>query len=300
MPMLRAILKVLDDLKDDLPLSERQIHYNLLNDPPLKHASKPGSTYCNDAASANKLSDLCTRGRIEGLIPWDAIDDETRPVVEWNTHRDPSTFIQAELDGFLKDYWRDLLQSQPNHIELVVEKNTVANTLREVAGEFCIPMTSGRGYASLPPRRDIARRFLKSGGTRLILVLVGDFDPDGEEIAHSFARSMRDDFGLDNVFPVKAALTQANIAALRLPSSLEPKKKSKNYPRFVAKYGPKQTAYELEAVSPTVLRELVRNVIENVIDRAAFEHERETEHADAQRIAALRQSVNEAFKEFVN
>jgi hypothetical protein len=42
-PFLAAIRRVLDRLERYWPLTDRQIHYNLLNDPPLKHASKPDS-----------------------------------------------------------------------------------------------------------------------------------------------------------------------------------------------------------------------------------------------------------------
>src|SRR4029077_139044 len=39
MPFLGAIQRVITDLEEFLPLTVRQIHYQLLNDPPLVHAS---------------------------------------------------------------------------------------------------------------------------------------------------------------------------------------------------------------------------------------------------------------------
>jgi hypothetical protein len=125
-PFLKAITKILHEYKEYLPLSERQIHYYLLNDPPLKHASKPDSVYKNDKISAQALSELCTRARIVGLIPDDAISDETRPETLWRCYSSASAFLRVELQDFLKGYWRDPLQSQPHHIELLVEKNTIA------------------------------------------------------------------------------------------------------------------------------------------------------------------------------
>ena len=98
------------------------------------------------------------------------------------------------------------MQSQPNHIEIVGEKNTVGGIIKPVAAKYCIPMTTGRGYCSLRPRYDMQQRFLKSGKEKLIVLFLTDFDPDGEEIAHSFVRSMRDDFDVP-VEGVKVALT---------------------------------------------------------------------------------------------
>ena len=149
---LDAVLTILEDLREYWPVSERQIHYNLLNNPSLIHASKPASRYRNDTKSSRALSDLVTRGRIDGSIPEEAISDETRPATIWNVYRDVSIFIGKQIDQFLKGYWRDPMQSQSNHVELVVEKNTVANLLETIAQEFGIPMTSGRGFSSLPPR----------------------------------------------------------------------------------------------------------------------------------------------------
>lgn len=206
-PMLTAVCDVIKELEPYWPLSDRQIHYALLNSPPLKHASKPDSIYRNDTSSYKSLTDLLTRARLEEHIPWHVIGDETRPVWEGIIDSEPSTFIQRQLESFLKTYWRNLLSSQPNHIEIVGEKNTILGIIRPIAFEYCIPLTIGRGYCSLDPRRRIAERFRKSGKSKLILLILSDFDPDGQEIAHSLARSLRDDFGIENIDPIKVALT---------------------------------------------------------------------------------------------
>src|SRR6185503_10390616 len=176
---LDAVLTVLEDNREFWPMSDRQIHYPLLNDPPLRQSSKPASAYRNDLASYKSLVDLLTRARLKGLIPMEAIADETRPVVLWKTWPDVQGFVRSELDGLLKNYWRDLMQSQPNHIEILVEKNTVASAVKAVAMRYCIPMTSGRGFCSLPPRFQMAKRFRASGKEKLILLVASDFDPDG-------------------------------------------------------------------------------------------------------------------------
>jgi hypothetical protein len=80
LPLLDAIRRVLNEQRDYWPLSARQVHYRLLGaNAPLLHASKPGR-YVNDLKSYKALTDILTRGRIAGFIPWDATDDETRPI----------------------------------------------------------------------------------------------------------------------------------------------------------------------------------------------------------------------------
>jgi hypothetical protein len=278
-PFLAAISKVIAERRVFWPLSDRQIHYALLNDPPRIHANKPQSVYANDGKSYKALTDLLTRARLAGEVPFEAIADPTRPVTIWDVHRDCQSFMRHELGRFLRNYWRDLMQSQPNQIEIIGEKNTVAPILEPVAEEYCIPLTIGRGYCSLPPRHEMAKRFRRSGKSALILLMVSDFDPDGEEIAASFARSMRDDFGIRAVEPVKVALTAAQVEQFGLPPGMVAKKSSAHHAKFTGKYG--QNVYELEALPPETLQALLRQAIDSVIAADAFNHELDEEKQEA-------------------
>jgi hypothetical protein len=292
MPLVNAINKVLDDLADFRPLSARQVHYALLNDPPLRHAGKSGSRYRNDRASYKALVELLTRARLVGLVPMDAIADDTRPVTTWRVYRDVQDYLSDELEGFLRGYWRDLLVSQPNHIELVVEKNTIAPIIMPVAEKYCMPTTVCRGYCSLPPRRDMARRYLRSGKENFVLLVVSDFDPDGEEIAHSLARSLRDDFGVRRIEPIKVALTAGQVGQFELASDAEAKRTSANYRKFVQRYG--RDVFELEALRPRQLQAVVQRTIDFVLDLAAFNAELDRERGDAEHLAGVRGVVREA------
>lgn len=292
---LDAVLIVLKEYREFWPLSDRQIHYPLLNDPPLRHASKPDSVYRNDRQSYKSLVDLLTRARLVGLIPMSAIQDETRPVVTWETWQDVRGFIRTELDDLLTGYWRNLMQSQPNHIEILVEKNTVASIVKTVAMKFCIPMTSGRGFCSLPPRYQMAKRFEESGKENLIILIASDFDPDGEEIARSFARSMRDDFGISSIHPIKMALTSEQVRRFNLAPQMLAKETSPNYAKFVTEFG--ENVYELEAIPPDTLQMLVREAIDSVINVKLFNREIDQEKQDAAEIEALRRTVVKSIQE---
>ena len=293
-PFLTAIKKIIHEREKFWPLSDRQIHYALLNDPPLIHASKPDSTYRNDKDSYGKLTELLTRARIVGYIPMDVISDITRPVTVWNVYRDTGVYLADEVNDFCRGYWRDLMQSQPNHIEIVGEKNTVASIIRSVAMEYCIPTTIGRGYCSLRPRYDIAQRFRKSGKERLVLLMLSDFDPDGEEIAHSFARSLRDDFDIENIEPVKVALTAAQVEQFDLPPAMQAKATSSNYKRFSDKHG--DDVWELEALPPETLQGVLQEAVDSVIDVDAFNNEIDEEKADSVRLEGVRRVMLDTFR----
>lgn len=293
LPFLRAVQRILQELLEYLPVSVRTVHYWLLNVLPRRHAGKPASVYRNDLASYKALVELVTRARVESIIPMESIIDETRPQNNWDVFPNPGPFIRREFDGLFQNYSRDLQRSQPNHIEILCEKNTVTGIVRPVASDYCIPMTSGRGYCSLRPRHDMAERFRRSGKDRLIVLILSDFDPDGEEIAHSFVRSMRDDFGIENVQGVQVALTAEQVRELKLPPSMEAKRGSANYKKFVAEHG--TNAYELEALPPSTLQKLLRDAVDRALDLDAFNRELDQEKEDAAHLADVRQRVLRAF-----
>jgi hypothetical protein len=288
-PFLDAIRAVLADWRAFWPLTDRWIHYALLNDPPPVHASKPQSRYRNTIQCYKAACELITRARLCGDIPFHAIHDPTRPVAVWNCHRATASFVSHELNNFLKGYYRDLQQSQPNHIEIIGEKNTIDSIIRPVAMEYCIPMTIGRGYCSLPPRHEMAQRFRKSGKEHLILLALSDFDPEGEDIAHSFARSMRDDFGVEAIKPLKVALTRAQVDRLGLPPQMKAKDTSSRYEGFIERHG--DDVFELEAVPPQALQDILRAAIDSVLDVDAYNAEIDAESRDAARLDDIRRRV---------
>jgi hypothetical protein len=294
-PFLDAVRRVVEDRRDFWPLSDRQIHYALLNDPPLIHASKPDSRYANDDRSYKAVIDLLSRARLEGSVPWRAIADPTRPVVTWTVHQETGAFFREQLNDFLKGYYRDLMQSQLNHVEIIGEKNTIESVVRSVAPDYCIPYTIGRGYCSLPPRHQMAQRFRRSGKQKLILLALSDFDPEGEDIAHSFARSLRDDFGIVGVEAIKVALTAEQVADMGLPPIMKAKKDSSRYQGFVDRYG--DDVFELEAIPPDRLQSILSNAIDAVIDVKAFNAEVDAEKRDAAHLDGVRRHVHDMLRD---
>jgi ParB/Sulfiredoxin domain len=288
---LAAVQTIISSLEEFWPLSLRQIHYGLLNEPPLMHSMKPGSTYRNDLRCYHSLCDLVTRARHEGYIDYEVIHDPTRPVTVWEVHRNLSSYYHRQMRDLLNGYWRDLQQSQPNHIEIVVEKNTLHGIVRPVASNFCIPLTIGRGQCSTRPLYNIAERYKASGKDKLIILAMSDLDPDGDAIAHSLGQRLRDDFHIGHTEVIKCALTMRQVTELKLPKKYERAKTgSSNYDRYVEEYGT-DFVWELEAVAPKVLQKLLTDVIDSVIDKAAFNAEVAQERADAAHNAAVREIV---------
>jgi hypothetical protein len=136
----------------------------------------------------------------------------------------------------------------------------------------------------------MAQRYRQSGKERLLLLVLSDFDPEGEDIPHSFARSMRDDFGIENIGFVKVALTGEQVQELALRPGLTAKEGSSRRQRFVQRHG--EHVYELEAVQPARLQTILREAIESTLDMDLFRAEQDAEKQDAGYLADVRTKVH--------
>lgn len=156
---LAAVKKVIQENEEYWPLTDRRVHYLLLNDRPLRHDKKPESKYLNDKGSYKAVTNLLLRARLTGAIPWQAIEDSTRPIQLGGGFATFDQFVAQETESFLTGYSRNLMQGQPHHIEIMLEKNALRTVIESVALEYCIPVTTGRGFSSLSPRHDLFKRF---------------------------------------------------------------------------------------------------------------------------------------------
>ena len=286
---LDAVKKIVFENKHYWPMTDRRIHYLLLNCPPLRHDAKPGSTYKNDKESYKALTNLLVRARLKGDIPMHCIEDPTRITNISSGYDSAADFVESEVEHFLTGFSRNLMLGQESHIEVILEKAALRSVVHEVTAEFNIPLTSSRGYCSLTPRHAVAMRYRKSGKNRLILLFLTDFDPDGEAIAESFVSSMRTDFGIKNLEASKILLTANDVTEYDLPVTLDAKTTSPQFKKFAAKFGTK--AVELDAAPVELIQSKLREAIERVIDIDLFNAQLEKEREDAQLIAAQREAI---------
>jgi hypothetical protein len=290
-PMLDAVLDVVGNRHEFWPLTVRQVHYSLLSAPPLRNINDKASTYSNDKASYKDLCDLLARARIAGQVPWAAIEDATRPMKLWRTDRNLAAFVERELSNLFGNYWRDPLQSQPDHFEVIIEKNSSLTPVETVCMKYGIPLTSGRGQTSKDRLYRLAQRYRASGKNGLVLFLLSDFDPAGDAIANTNAKSLRDDFQIpeSKIVPVRVALRPDQITRHNLPRSLEVKE-SNLRAGFIERHGV-EYAVELEALEPAKLQAELDAAIRAHLAVDLFNAEIEHEKAEAAKLQTLKTKV---------
>lgn len=296
------ILKVLQGRRGYWPLSVRGVHYPLLDYRFVRgywwprrnqegHGTRQELWYGNDEESYKATSELLTRLRLNGTVSWAALDDGTRPHQEFNPFRHVRQFVRQQLSGLLTGYWRDLLQSQPNYVEILVEKNTVYHMAQRIARKYQVPISSGRGFNSIDPYHDLAQRYKYSRKKWLNLIVLSDYDTEGELIPHVAGRTLRDDFGIDKLRIIKAGVTREQIERYSLPEMLFAKESSSNFEWFVERNGGDNRVWELEALDPAAMLTELEAAVQGVLDMELFNREAAIEQEEAGYLDAVRRTV---------
>jgi hypothetical protein len=306
---VKHILEVIEERRDFWPLSDRGVHYPLLNYNFVRghyHPRRgdedwggPPRTlyYKNDRQSYQATVDLLVRLRLNGDIPWQALADPTRPVTEFRPFDNIRDFIQQEKENLFAGYWRKLLQSQPNHVEVLVEKNTVYHMVLQVTRRYQITTRSARGLNCIDSFHDMALAYRDSGKDFLDLIVLSDHDPEGQFIPHDAGRRLRDDFAIDKVRVFPAGITREQIDRYRLPSDNEAKPSSSHYKWYVERNDDDDTTWELEALEPQQMLADLDVLIRKVIDVDLLNAEVAAEREEMTALEALRRTVLESLSD---
>jgi hypothetical protein len=307
------ILQVVKEREKFWPLSIRGVHYPLLNFKFIRgylwpRKGQPGHGtwqtlyYANDPESYKATSDLITRMRLNGDIPWRAFDDFTRPFKEHRSFRNVREFIRQEMNNLLGGYWRDLLQSQPNYIEVHVEKNTVFHMVCQVTDKYQIPTSSGRGNNSIDPWHDLAERYWDSGKDGLFLITQTDHDPEGLMMRHVAGRTLVDDFGIpkEKVHIIEAGVTREQVERYGLKPQTFAKEASSCFDWYLEQNGGERRVWETESLDPADMLRDLEGVIVSVLDTDLFRLEVQREQEDAAELEATRRQMLEAARGLVD
>jgi hypothetical protein len=292
------ILELLETLRDYLPLSSRTFHYHLSEDTSFvrgyfwPRAGQPGHGkrktlwYANDDGSYIATCNLLMRLRLNGTVPWSAICDETRPLKQYHAFMNAREFIEQENERYLTGYWRNLQQSQPKFIVSVCEKNTFFHLAQRVTDNYHVPILSSRGFSGIDAWHDIYELYKASGKKLMSVVMLTDYDPEGERMVQACGQTLVHDFGVpySQLEIVKAGITPNQILKHNLPAQNFAKEDSKNFDWFIARhFEPGSTAaYELEALHPQLLMDHFDEAIRFVLDIDLFNREQAEERKESE------------------
>jgi hypothetical protein len=198
--------------------------------------------------------------REEGLLPWGWIADNTRWV------RQDTMFASKEdaLERWAAAYRRDLWASQPNHVEVWCESDSIAGVINPVTRPWGVGLFVCRGQSSNTFVYEAAQSYLDIDKP-ISIVYVGDWDPSGLAIPLSVEERMgrynRDAYvGVERIAVTHTDVETGGYVTHGVNHA------DSNYPRFAeycrASLLNPEIAVEVEAIPPDELRERVRDTLD--------------------------------------
>lgn len=241
-------------LEAEHPMTLRQCFYRLVSKGIIQ----------NSRADYLKLSRLLTKARNDGRISFRHLTDRSRPIYSPNVFENPAEYAETIKRAYRKDYWH----TQPNYVEIWVEKDSVIGSIEPVTDELGVAVRVGRGFISTTRAHEIARHFnrIDSLDKEITVFYLGDFDPSGVEIEIDAAKRVEEQQGAGVPFRFvieRLAIHREDIAKFNLPP-LRVKDSDPRSASFNAKHG--SECVELDALPVVELRERIRDAVSDLID----------------------------------
>jgi hypothetical protein len=207
------------------------------------------------------LSRDMVHARDAGLSDWDAIDDRSREFCSPASWRNPDDFLSSVVPQYAEDLW----VTQKYYPVVMIEKDALVGVIEPVCSRLRVPYFAIRGNVSQIPIRDAGMRMadvIEDGRIPVVLYL-GDHDPSGIDITRDLEERLNL-YARQEIEVRRIALTMKQIRRYRLPPN-PAKESDTNLTKYVREFGTHE-CWELDALSPTVLEELISTSVTAMID----------------------------------
>lgn len=282
MEMIDVINVIIEEYRrQGFVLTVRQLYYQLV----------ARDYIANNLKEYKRVASLLNDARLAGLVSWDAIEDRTREFVRRSRWKSGSEILEAVSQQFHMDMW----EGQGTRVFVLVEKEALVGVLEGVCHEYDMPLLAARGYPSVSVVREFVVRdlipTLRNGQDATVLHL-GDHDPSGIDMT----RDLRDRINLflgsrsGDVAIRRIALNMPQIEELNPPEN-PAKTTDSRFEAYMREFG--TSSWELDALSPSYIAELVRAFTNREIDTIAWNERRDLIEHTKDRISELAEGFEE-------
>lgn len=232
-------------------LSLRQLYYRMV----------ARNVFENTYRNYKNFGEIIKDARNAGLIDWNAIEDRTRNVRSFSHWTDPGDIIRSAAGSYRIDLWK----GQHFYIEAWIEKDALVDVIGTVCQEYDVPYFSARGYNSTSEAWRAAQRIAGKllDHDEAVILHLGDHDPSGVDMTRDIAERLKLYGKAAPIEVRRIALLREQVDDLALPPN-PAKVRDSRYADYAAKHG--DQSWELDALEPTYLLDLVRTELESHID----------------------------------
>ena len=165
---LEIINKIIEEYQaEGYVLTLRQLYYQLVSRDIIP----------NKQSEYAKLSTLLTKGRMAGIVDWEAIEDRNRKPYIPSAWDSPESIVESAISS----YRRNRQEGQETYIELWVEKDALSGVLKRVTEKYHINLIVNKGYSSTSAMYDAYERVKDKvlENKKVVILYLGDHDASG-------------------------------------------------------------------------------------------------------------------------
>src|SRR5919106_2297417 len=264
MEIINRVIEIIAEY--DTALTIRQIFYRLVG----KYQ------YEKTEHGYGRLVEYLTRARRAGVISFESIRDDgdmCPPIPGFDNLDQFWDTVESAADNYF------VTPASDAYIEVWIEAGGMVPQIQAVAKPFGVRVIAGGGFSSVTARHNAVQRLkAREVERRVIILLIGDFDPSGGSIMPCFAEDIVG-FGAEAKF-IRLAVTQEQATEYNLVSAPQ---------KATDRRGEKMPeTWQAEALDPVVLAEIVRFALANLIGVDALQlAEQRTEEERAVLLAAV-------------
>jgi len=271
----------------------------------------------NKQSEYKRLGSIINDARLAGLIDWDYLQDRTRNLASLPHWSAPGGVIESAAQWYHRELWA----GQNNYVEVWIEKDALVGVIEGVCEEWDVPYFSCRGYTSQSEMWAASQRLLKHicVGQAVHVIHLGDHDPSGKDMTRDIGDRLKtfcthhlakewmkgrpkpkkgpevEAYLTEMVAAVEPRYVQIHRIALNMdqvrqydPPPNPAKLTDSRANGYISEFG--DESWELDALDPDVLMDLIRNNILALLDAELWqkqkdrqEHEREVLTAASER-----------------
>lgn len=221
----------------------------------------------NEQREYKRVGSIVNDARLAGLLDWRAIVDRTRNLranSHWTT---PKSILRSAAYSYLEDRWAN----QAWRPEVWIEKDALIGVISQVCQDFDVPYFSCRGYTSQSAMWQAGEGRLRQNhqdGQTTLIIHLADHDPSGIDMTRDIDERLTLFAGWDKHDIERIALNMNQVDEFNPPPN--PAKISDSRARaYIAEFG--GDSWELDALEPKVIVDLIQGTLEGVIDVAKWD-----------------------------
>ena len=272
------LIGLTDEFYDDrLTVTVRQVYYQMV----------ARNWVENSDSGYNKVQGQLKKLREAGLVHVDLFEDRGRSL-ERNAHwASPNEILESAAKSYREDLW----ENQEFRPIVLIEKKALVGLLAEVCATLDVTYGAGAGFSSMSFLRETAEMAMDwvDEGQQPVLLFLSDHDPSGiwmrEDVRTRLARyshglwSEVEDIGL----------TLEQIEERQLPPNPSKAEDNTHFPRYRELVGSDVASHswELDAIPPRELQEIVRVAILSYRDEDRWDEAVRQQEQNREQLKAL-------------